>query len=87
MPISPEQEKLKRFIEDSQAMRDDPDYPLFQAGIQEGIRQTRKLALDALEAYYMGLPRTDTPEAKAALEITRSLSRYLLEHAKDGETK
>lgn len=71
--------KLKRFIEDSRSMRDDPDFPLFQAGIDEGKLQMKRLALSFLEDKYLGpdAPARGTPEATAILTLANELSKYL----------
>lgn len=74
------QAKLKRFMEHAETMKDDPDYPLFEAGIKEGNRLLRLEALTFLENKYLD-PNLDvtTDEAKIILRIARELSKHLRE--------
>lgn len=54
-----------------------PEAAVFRAGRDQGRIDTRKEVLDFLYKEYMGVERTDTPEAKAILELTTKLSKLL----------
>jgi hypothetical protein len=72
--------KLSRFIDNSQSMRNDPDYPIFEAGLQEGRRQMQVKALTYLEDKYLSAPdRPDrnSPEAKWLLSMAKELKGHL----------
>lgn len=55
------------------------DEQLYNQGVQEGRSLARKEVIDWLQKKYMGpgRPDTDTPEAKAILQLTRELSLFL----------
>lgn len=76
---TPSKTKLQRFITQPNAMKNDPDYAIFEAGINEGRRQMRNQALTFLEKKYLGAdaPDRDTPEAKAILSLAHELSEEL----------
>jgi 8-oxo-dGTP pyrophosphatase MutT (NUDIX family) len=57
----------------------DPDYAIFQAGVEYGEDQLKKKALGFLQAKYMAddAPDRGTPEATAILALARELSEEL----------
>lgn len=76
-PIS--QTKLQRFIEQSAAMKDDPDYPIFEAGLREGEIRGKNRALTFLELKYTGpdAPVRGSYEGQAILTLAKELSEYM----------
>lgn len=79
MGRAPSQTKLRRFIENSGSMLNDPDYPIFQAGVEEGQRAMRSKALTFLEQKYIGpnAPERGSVEGDAILTLARELSEEL----------
>jgi hypothetical protein len=72
------QTKLKRFIEAPKSMKSDPDYPIFEAGVEEGKRLAKKQALDFLQEKYMDEDvMRGSVEGRAILQVTRELSEAL----------
>lgn len=59
----------------------DPDAAVFIAGQQDGFNQARKVALNFLEAAYLGpdRPDRDSPEAGYLLDLARRISAELKE--------
>lgn len=80
MPTKLSQTKLKRFIENAAQMKNDPDFPVFLAGQNDGRIMGRKDAFNWLEARYNHPSVTrDSVEGKAILNIVRELSMHLKE--------
>lgn len=79
MGRAPSQTKLRRFIENSASMQDDPDFPIFKAGVDEGRRAMRNKALSFLEQKYIGpnAPERGSIEGDAILTLARELSEEL----------
>lgn len=53
----------------------DPDSAIFKAGRKQGRQDARQEVLTHLQQRFMGVERTDTPEAQAILLITREISQ------------
>lgn len=60
-------------------MKDDPDYPLFAAGIREGRLQMQNVALSFLQDKYLSddAPARGSVEAEAILTLARELNNHL----------
>ena len=72
------QTKLDRFLKHPETAKNDPDYPIFQAGVEEGIRRGKSLALGFLEPEYMSPEVTrDSPKGQAILEVVAKLAAFL----------
>lgn len=76
--------KLQRFITDSKSMVNDPDFPIFKAGVDHGIKEgssaMMKKALTFLEENYVGpraRPERGSAEGNAVLKLARELAEYL----------
>lgn len=79
MARPPSKTKLQRFIDASASMKNDPDYPIFAAGLREGSLKMQNRALSFLQEKYMGTdaPTRGSVEAKAILELAKELSAHL----------
>lgn len=68
--------KLKKFT--GAPLANDPDFPLYMAGVKEGQMVQRKEVLDYLQDKYMSPEiARDEPEAKYILKLASELSQYL----------
>lgn len=73
--------KLKRFMTNPSAMKKDPDYPIYQTGLEQGRADMRREILTFLEKEYMGedAPERGTPKAAAILELAHKASQHMRE--------
>lgn len=70
--------KLKRFIERPDAMKKDPDYPIFQVGVEQGQGDERNRILTFLEKEYInGDFERGSVEAEAILTLAGRLGRFI----------
>lgn len=70
--------KLARFIKTPTAMKKDPDYPIFQAGLEEGRRQANNDLLTFLEKKYInGDFERGSVEAEAILKVAGELGEHI----------
>lgn len=74
--------KLQRFIANSESMKNDPDYPIFEAGHQQGVEEGRlemqNEALSWLQEQYMAKEvERGSVKGDAILELLSGLSAHL----------
>lgn len=71
--------KLQRFITNSESMRSDPDFPLFEAGVTHGESEMKKKVLTYLEKQYLSpeAPSRMDPKAEAILALARELAQNI----------
>lgn len=79
MGKSPSRTKLERFTLAPASMKNDPEYPIFEAGLEEGRREYRVKALTFLQDKYLGpdAPERGSPEGNAILQLAKELSEHL----------
>lgn len=79
MPGKVSNTKLQRFVEASHTMKNDPEYPIFEAGVGEGRQVERKKALTFLQDKYIGpgAPERGSVEGDAILKLAHELAEYL----------
>lgn len=72
--------QLRGYKNNPDSMVKDPTFPIFEAGVNYGVGETRKEVLSYLEKKYIedeDRPDRKSPEAKALLAVARDLSTWL----------
>ena len=80
--------ELNRFIENPEAMRDSPLFPLFDAGVNHGEVASMRAALTYRQGQFLeapGKPEEGTPEYTIMLDIVQGLAEVMRGYIENGQ--